>query len=108
MDLNRLRPYIAITMMVIIAGLAFTGLLLYFSPHGPDSKFWECMGLSKHQYKDIHFGLGLLVVSLAIAHGFLNFKSLSNYLKKPTEILSYPLAWALFLVFFFVAVVIHL
>ncbi|MBB1271045.1 DUF4405 domain-containing protein [Shewanella sp. SR44-3] len=100
MNLNRFRPYAAITMMLMLALLAATGLLLYLAPHGQASRLWSYLGIAKHQYKDIHLYLGLLVTLLALLHGYVNFKPLSHYLafKRKAKIWTHPLIWALLIV----------
>jgi cytochrome b subunit of formate dehydrogenase len=99
MNYNQLRPYIAVTMMVALVLLATTGGILFFAPQGPDSRVWSCLGLSKHQFKDIHLSLGIMMAILATIHGFFNFSSMSNYLKHNSKVWAHPLLWALVVVF---------
>jgi len=106
MNYNKLRPYTVVTMMLALVLLAITGGILYFAPQGPDSRIWFCLGLSKHQFKDIHFSLGFIVAILATIHGFLNLSSINNYLKHSVKIWIHPLLFAL--VVMFVAVIITL
>lgn len=100
MNYNELRPYTAVTMMVALVILAITGGILYFSPQGPGSRIWSFLGLNKHQFKDIHLCLGLTVGILATIHGFLNFSSISNYLKHSSKVWTHPMLWAVAVVFF--------
>jgi hypothetical protein len=100
MNFNRLRPYGTVTMMLVLALLAATGLLLYLAPQGQGSRLWSYLGMSKHQYKDIHLYLGLLVTLLALLHSYINFKPLSHYLafKQETKIWAHPFLWAVLIV----------
>jgi hypothetical protein len=105
MNFNRLRPYATVTMMLVLALLAATGLLLYLAPQGQGSRLWSYLGMSKHQYMDIHLYLGLLVALLALLHGYVNFKPLSHYLafKQETKIWAHPFLWAVLIVITVVA-----
>lgn len=80
MNMNQFRPYTAITLAVMFVALLMTGLLLFVAPHGPGSSRWSFMGLSKHQYKDIHLYLAFASVALVTFHGILNKKALAKYI----------------------------
>ena len=94
MNLNRFRPYTAVTMGVVFVVLLITGLVLYLAPYGPGSRGWEWMGLTKHQYKEIHLYLGLFCVALAVFHGALNVKPLTKYIRNQSNLWGHPLVWA--------------
>jgi cytochrome b561 len=104
MNYNQLRPYITVTMMIVLVLLATVGGILYFAPQGPDSRHWSFLGLNKHQFKDIHLCLGVLVIILAAIHGFLNFSSINNYLKNQSRVWTHPLLWAIVVIFFTVII----
>ena len=104
MNYNQLRPYIAVTMMIALVLLATVGGILYLAPQGSDSRLWSFLGLSKHQFNDIHLCLGVVVVILATIHGFLNFSSINNYLKHNSKVWTHPLLWAVAVIFFTVII----
>jgi|TARA_B110000090_G_scaffold122721_1_gene136048 cytochrome b561 len=99
MNYNKLRPYTAVTMMLALALLTVTGGILYFAPQGPDSRIWSWLGLSKHQFKDIHFYLGFIVAIFATIHGLLNLSAINHYLKHSLKVWTHPLLFAFGIVF---------
>lgn len=98
MNYNHLRPYAAVTMAVFLVLLVFTGWVLYFAPHGVAVRNWLFLGVSKHQYKDIHLCLSVVATFLVLMHSALNFKSLSHYLKLHSKVGVPPLLCALVIV----------
>lgn len=104
MNLNRIRPYTTIILLIAWILIALTGLTLYLIPHGPASRNWVWLGVSKHEFKDIHFYLGILAVLLVSFHGYLNVRALKKYFTSNKRILSHPLLWATVVVSVIVAV----
>ncbi|SHO57463.1 DUF4405 domain-containing protein [Vibrio quintilis] len=95
MNANRFRPYTAVTMMLALMMIAVTGFVLFLAPHGPGSGYWQWLGLTKHELKDIHLYLAFLAVVLMLFHGYLNLKPMSLYLKgKRGRLWHHPLLWA--------------
>lgn len=100
MNHNRLRPYTAVTMVLVLFLLMLTGLILYLAPQGPGSRNWLLLGIDKHLYKDIHLYFGVVVTILVLVHSFLNIKPLTNYVKLSSKTGIWPLLCALTVVFF--------
>ncbi len=94
MNLNRIRPYTTVLLLISWILIALTGLTLYLIPHGPASRSWAWMGISKHEFKDIHFYLGIVAVLLISFHGYLNVRALKKYFTSKKDIWSHPLLWA--------------
>lgn len=98
MNFNHLRPYAAVTMAIFLVFLVFTGWVIYLAPHGVAARNWLFLGVSKYQYRDIHFCLSVVTTVLVLTHSALNFKSLSNYLKLHSKVGVSPLLCALTIV----------
>lgn len=97
MNQHRLRPYATVTMVCTMFFLVITGLVLYLAPYGPGSRYWSFLGLSKHQYRDIHFCFSLLVIILIVMHGMFNIKGLIKYFKFNQKLCLHPLVFAIFI-----------
>ncbi|MBW8190928.1 DUF4405 domain-containing protein [Neiella marina] len=95
MNLNRLRPYTAVILAFSFTVLMVTGLILFVAPHGPGSSQWAWIGLTKHQYKDIHLYLGFISIALVLFHVVLNKKPLTKYLAGKNENWGNPVLWAI-------------
>lgn len=94
MSLHRLRPYTTTTMMVAFLIVVVTGFILFFVPHGPGmSRQWMLLGLSKHQFKDIHIYLSIFGVLLAFFHFYLNWKAIRKYLRSCSPCWKHPVVW---------------
>jgi hypothetical protein len=95
MNTNRIRPYTAFTLLLTLLCLAITGLILFLAPTGPGSRFWQWLGLTKHQYKDIHLYLGSLFVILGGFHLYINLKPFKHYLNdNRRQLWQHPFLWA--------------
>ena len=94
MKIHKLRPYTSMTMMVSMLFIAITGVILYIAPQGPGSRYWELLGLTKHEYKDVHLFLGILAICLGLLHGIINMRSINNYCKKKVALYKNPLLCA--------------
>lgn len=108
MNYNRLRPYTAVTMLLVLILLVITGWILYLAPHGPGSKSWLLLGASKHLYKDIHLCLAIVVTVLVLIHSFLNLKPLAHYFNRSSKTGVAPLLCALIVVFSTLAIALTL
>lgn len=108
MNMNRLRPYTAVTMALTFVFIGLTGLILFLAPEGPTGRGWHWLGLSKHQYKDIHLYLGALAVVLVSFHTYLNNRPLLHYLNQTTRGWKHPLVWATLLLLTFMGTALFL
>ena len=98
MKINKLRPYTSMTMMLSTVIITITGIILYIAPQGPGSRYWEYLGLTKHDYKDVHLFLGILATCLVILHGVINMRSITSYCQKKVALHKHPLLWSSILV----------
>ncbi|MEM1708583.1 MAG: DUF4405 domain-containing protein [Nitrososphaerota archaeon] len=64
----------------------FTGLVLYFWPHGPRSGQLIIMGLNKTGWSDLHVYFSMLALLVIVVHLILNWKSIKLYVKCLKEI----------------------
>lgn len=78
---NKIRPYTAVSLIILFVFMASTGVILFLAPHGPGSGQWELFGVGKHDYHNIHLVLGVSTFALVLLHAFLNFKPLAGYFK---------------------------
>lgn len=62
--------------------LAFTGLVLYFAPSGPQSGQTLVLGLPKHFWNNLHTYTAFSIIGFASLHIWLNRRSLKFYLKR--------------------------
>lgn len=74
---------IAIFFSAMFLGLVslFTGLVLYFWPHGPRSGQLIFMGLNKAGWSDLHVYSSMLTLVVLIVHLVLNWRSIKLYVK---------------------------
>ncbi|MFM2479906.1 DUF4405 domain-containing protein [Celerinatantimonas sp. YJH-8] len=93
MNLNRLRPYTTVIMTLSFVLISFTGVILFLAPEGPMGRGWNWLGISKHEYKDIHLYLGVLAMILVLFHAYLNSRPLFHYLHRTTALWKHPLLW---------------
>ncbi|CAG9000857.1 MAG: hypothetical protein CENE_02864 [Candidatus Celerinatantimonas neptuna] len=96
MSLHRLRPYTTVIMMIAFLIVVVTGIILFFAPHGPGGmRQWIVLGLSKHQFKDIHVYLGTFGVLLVFFHLYLNWKAIKKYLCCRSLCRKHPATWGI-------------
>lgn len=79
---------IVIFLSAVAIGLVslFTGLVLYFWPHGPRSGQLVIMGLNKVGWSDLHTYSSMLALLIIAVHLVLNWKSIKLYMKCLKEI----------------------
>ncbi len=96
MNLNRIRPYTSILLLLLFCVLLFTGVLLYYSPSGHGAGRELIFGYSKHEIKSLHFYFALIAIGLVLFHAYLNIKALAKYLgrQKRGKNWLHPLLWA--------------
>ncbi|CAM3763857.1 hypothetical protein VA7868_03684 [Vibrio aerogenes CECT 7868] len=95
MNPNKFRPYTTLMLLLSFILIAITGFVLFLAPHGPGSGYWQWLGLTKHELKDIHLYLGFFAVALILLHGYLNLRPLSVYLKNQRhQLWRHPAIWS--------------
>ncbi|MFC1659843.1 DUF4405 domain-containing protein [Gemmatimonadota bacterium] len=77
------RRLISLTTFIAFIFLAFSGIMLFFSPQGRVAYWagWEMLGLSKDQYTAVHTTFMILFLTVGIWHIVLNWKPIVGYLK---------------------------
>ncbi len=74
---------VVIFLLAIAFGLAslFTGLVLYFWPHGPRSGQLIIVGFNKAGWSDLHVYSSMLALLVVSVHLIMNWKSIKLYIK---------------------------
>ncbi len=80
MNMNRIRPYTTVLLLLLFCVLCVTGSVLYYSPSGHGSGRDLIFGISKHEMKALHFYFALGMAGLVLFHIYLNIKALKKYL----------------------------
>lgn len=82
-----IRKSVSLTLFVTFLVMSFSGAILFIAPAGKAARFlhWEILGLSKHQYVELHFSSVTLFTVLACWHIANNWKPLIGYLKNSTK-----------------------
>jgi hypothetical protein len=79
----KIRRLISLTTFIAFIFLAFSGIMLFFSPQGRVAYWagWEIFGLSKEEYTAVHTTFMLLFLTVGVWHIVLNWKPIVGYLK---------------------------
>lgn len=83
----KIRRLVSFTTFVSFVCLAYTGLMLFFSPQGRIAHWsgWRMFGLEREQYSEIHTTFMALFLVAGIWHIVLNWKLIVNYLRDRTR-----------------------
>ncbi len=78
------KGFTSLLLSATFVGLAWSGVLLYFSPRGRVANWtgWTLMGLTKGQWVALHINLAILVIILAAIHLVFNWTMFWGYIKK--------------------------
>lgn len=81
------RAFISLCSLVSFILLGFTGVILYFEPHGRVAYWtkWRFLSLEKDQWGNIHIYSGLLFLVAGGFHLYYNWKPLMKYLSGRVE-----------------------
>ena len=71
-----LRAVIALSLIAGWSLVTLTGLLLYVAPSGPRSGRLALLFLTKEQWGDLHFWIGLLAVAITLMHIAIDWRAL--------------------------------
>ena len=79
----KVRRLISFTAFVSFAVMAFTGIILFFSPQGRIAHWsgWRMFGLTREQYSEVHTMFMVLFLTVVVWHIVLNWKPIVNYLR---------------------------
>lgn len=77
-----LRKAVSMTSVFSFLYLAFSGVVMYFTPPGRIAYWadWRIFGLNKTMYNETHMTIGLLFIVCMILHIWLNWKPIMNYM----------------------------
>lgn len=83
MEIEKVRAFISLLLVVIFFMLIFTGIGLWISPSGKIAKIssWDYFAMDKTTLKTVHFYAGILMNVLGCIHLILNYKLLKIKLK---------------------------
>lgn len=77
-----LRSWVAIGLLVTWFIVAVTGVLLWLAPDGRQSGQIELfMGLTKHEWGDIHWWVAVATVSITTIHLIIDWKALKGAMR---------------------------
>ena len=72
--LPALRGAISTALLVMFALSTLTGAVLFLVPHGPASRAWALMGLTKERWRGLHRMTSLAFVALSLLHLAVNLR----------------------------------
>jgi hypothetical protein len=75
------RSIIAISMTTVWSAMIMTGFLLYVALSGPRSGRLPIFLLTKGQWVDLHFWIGLLAILITVMHVIIDWKALRGCLR---------------------------
>lgn len=82
-----LRAWVAMTLIVVWSLAAFSGFLLWLAPSRPRSG-WQVLflGLTKHQWGDVHFWVSVAAPGVTTAHVMSDRRALCSCLRYLTSV----------------------
>lgn len=81
------RALTAITMIAVWSLSALTGFLLWLAPIGPRSgRMPLSLGLTKHQWGDIHFWISVAALGVTLIHIAIDWRALLRYIRYFTSV----------------------
>lgn len=75
----RFRPFVSVLTAFSFLVITLSGILLFIAPSGRGANPWTFLGLSKHQWNDLHVCMSAVFVAASIFHICLNLKPLCRY-----------------------------
>ncbi len=101
-----INRFLNLLLFFCFCGLVSTGLLLYLKlPHGRGNRFHSVMGLTRHEWGNIHFWFSMVMITLVAAHLALHWQWLWKVASKRTQrrlvgglaigflLIAFPLCW---------------
>jgi hypothetical protein len=81
------RAWIAMTLIVVWSLATFSGFLLWLAPSGPRSG-WRVLflGLTKHQWGDVHFWVSVAALGVTMAHVVIDRRALYSCIRHLTNV----------------------
>ncbi len=79
------RGFVSLLMTICFAGLALSGVILYFSPSGriAEATGWTVLALTKTQWASLHQVTALAILILSVIHLFVfNWKTFLCYIRQ--------------------------
>ncbi len=80
------RAIVAIMLVTVWSLVALTGFLLWLAPSGPQSgRQVLLLGLTKHEWGDVHFWVGVATVAITLIHLVLDWRALLGVIRYLTS-----------------------
>ncbi len=80
------RAIVAIMLITTWSLMALIGLLLRLAPSGPRSgRQLLLLGLTKSEWGDVHFWLGVATVAITVVHLIINWRALRGVIRYVTS-----------------------
>ncbi|MBD2484897.1 DUF4405 domain-containing protein [Planktothrix sp. FACHB-1365] len=77
-----MRGVVALALLISWSLVALTGFILWFAPHGQGAgRIAFLLGLSRHEWGDIHFLISLLALVVTMLHVILDWRSLKGLIR---------------------------
>ena len=81
------RAVVAIMLITVWSLVALTGLLLWLAPSGPQSgRQLLLLGLTKGEWGDVHFWIGVAVLTVTLVHIIIDWKALRGVIRYLTSV----------------------
>lgn len=83
MNKSVLRKAVSMTALFSFIYLAFSGVVMYFTPAGRIAYWadWRIFGMNKTMYNQTHITISMLFIVMMALHIWLNWKPIANYMK---------------------------
>lgn len=77
----RVRAIIAISLIVVWSIVTFSGFLIYVAPQGRRSGWATILLLTKSQWRDIHFWVGIVALLITVIHIVVDWRALRGCIR---------------------------
>lgn len=77
------RAFTTFSMVLVGLFLAVSGLIMFVAPAGRVANWtgWNVLGLTKHEWTDLHAVFAILFITASVLHLYFNWKVLLHYLR---------------------------
>lgn len=82
----RARPFASVLLLAGFLVLALSGAILFVSPPGRIANWtgWTLLGLTKHEWGDLHIVFGAAFLAGGVVHALLNLRPMLGYFRRRT------------------------
>jgi len=83
MNKSILRKTTSLTALMSFAGMAYTGAIMFFTPHGRIAYWvdWHILGMNKEEFSNVHINLSILFLVSMVLHVWLNWGPIVKYMQ---------------------------